>query len=582
MVTLGRNFWIVAGGAVMLGGCVATVSPISAVALVGVGSWFGWIAWDTRRRMPGISLVNQSSERVGSGDLAGARRLLDSVDVNRMNRATRRAFELNRATLALLAGDAKGSVAHATLAIDGKTQLFTKTHEQAQIANALAHRAVSYAVLGEREMARADAETVRVHAGVMPSALARATLADAIVLAATGRRDSLRDLVTAHGRLLRDYLLPRERVLARSLARLARADKTTVYREPGKSGEAVDPVAEWASATAEHADSEVWAPLPTTERAMYEAQQVRERMQRHVPKKSRVGATLLLWVLLIVIFLVIWSFLQPSSGGPPAESMPERASLFAGMIVGPLLVGLVALSTWRGSRRGTKQTMAFRQAALAEARGHREQARAAHEALAAARAPLAVADLELAKLADEEGRFKDALELSERGLGKIATLMARALAHDVLAPALSAERSFCLSMLGRTDEANAELATLVNHPNYPASSVAQLRVRLAQALFSNDRKAAFVIARRRGPNMPINGRDEMVCDLLDATEGGGVDPIEWARLDADLNDDAELLAYVNRLLPGVRARLVPRARITEALEPEEADEPNAEETTARV
>ena len=67
--------------------------------------------------MPGVSLVNQSSERVGAGDLAEAKRLLDSVDYKRMNRATKRAYEFNRATLALIGGDAKESVAHATLAM---------------------------------------------------------------------------------------------------------------------------------------------------------------------------------------------------------------------------------------------------------------------------------------------------------------------------------------------------------------------------------------------------------------------------------------------------------------------------------
>jgi hypothetical protein len=564
-----KYMWWAAGSAVASGALMA-ISPISAVSVLGLGVWFGWIGWGIQNRMPNITLLNRAYERITRGDNEGARELLLGVDQKRMNHSTRRALAMHRATLALLAGDAKEASALASLAISGKLGVFTRPHEMMQIASAIAARAVARAVSGDHEGARVDARAAREHPGTIPSSLARASLAEAIVLAAGSEKPALRDLFARDGRLMRDYLLPRERVLARALARLARAEKKSVYREPARPTDQVDPIAEWVATMAPEAAAHIdrtrneptraWEPVQPSAVAIKAVESVRKKKSKN---KSSGVKVLVLWALLIVMFLAIYMLLQPAAA--PAPSVPESASLVPHLF-GPILVAMMAVLTAFGFRMNNRRAAALRKAALSDARGDRPAARAIYESLANARAPIVEADLELANIAEREGRFQDALALCERGLSRLSSATSKAIAHDVLAPALSAERAFCLSALGHADEANAELATLANHPSYPFAAMAQLRVRLAQALTAGDLGSALAIARRRSPSAPMHARDEMLCDLLEATEGEGVDEEEWARLDAELRDDPELAGCAERFLPGVRARLVPaRTRIASAL-----------------
>jgi hypothetical protein len=137
----------------------------------------------------------------------------------------------------------------------------------------------------------------------------------------------------------------------------------------------------------------------------------------------------------------------------------------------------------------------------------------------------------------------------------------KAVAHDMLLPSAIAERAFCLAALGRFAEADAELAGLSAFPTFSLAARAVFRVRLAQVLGRRDRVAALALSRQRTIDLPLSHRDELLCDLLEATESGSLEEDEWARLDAELREDPKLAAWTEHFLAGGRARLVPKARV---------------------
>ncbi|UQA57321.1 hypothetical protein [Polyangium aurulentum] len=106
--------------------------------------------------------------------------------------------------------------------------------ERAELTSALGVRAVLRALSGNPEGARRDiARVQRELPEPSALALARAALAEAIVLARMGDRARLRTLVEHHGRHMARLPLPHESALAAAYARMAGSGQRSVYRQPG-------------------------------------------------------------------------------------------------------------------------------------------------------------------------------------------------------------------------------------------------------------------------------------------------------------------------------------------------------------
>jgi hypothetical protein len=182
------------------------------------------------------------------------------------------------------------------------------------------------------------------------------------------------------------------------------------------------------------------------------------------------------------------------------------------------------------------------------------------------------AEAHLAELAERRGAFEDGVRHCDVAIGR-ATVSnaAKVVSHDYLLPLAIGERAFCLAALGRHEEADAELASLATFTTYAFAARTRFRVRLAKLLQKRDLAGALALARERTVDLPLTYRDELLCDLLEATEGEGVGQEEWARIDAELREDPKLASWVEHFLPGARGRLVPRTRVLSEDELDEID-----------
>jgi hypothetical protein len=114
--------------------------------------------------------------------------------------------------------------------------------ERAELTSALGVRAVLRALSGNAAGARRDIARVRQEVPEpSPLALARAALAEAIVLARGGDRARLRAHFELHGRHLSRLPLPHESALATAYARMAGSGHRSVYRQPAGGEEARAP-----------------------------------------------------------------------------------------------------------------------------------------------------------------------------------------------------------------------------------------------------------------------------------------------------------------------------------------------------
>jgi hypothetical protein len=119
------------------------------------------------------------------------------------------------------------------------------------------------------------------------------------------------------------------------------------------------------------------------------------------------------------------------------------------------------------------------------------------------------------------------------------------------------------------EEANAELANLAAFRSFAHAAGSIFRIRLAIAAMK--KQGALDVARSRTLDLPLTHRDELLCDILEAIEGDGVDQDEWARIDGELRDDVKLAAWIEHLVPGARARLSPRQCVVDLEEAAEEE-----------
>jgi hypothetical protein len=542
---------------------VATGTASVGIALMGFGVHL-------LRTGPAVMIVNSALDSIARGNLAQAEERLAAVPAGRRSGSVARAIGQQRAMIALRRGEAKQAVAHATAALEASVSLLSAAHDRMMIEHARAIRALAEASLGDEPKAKADIETVRASSHSAPHALALASLAEAVLLSRADDRDALARLLSRERTLLLEFTSPRERALVRALQRMLRARKTSVYREPAKREE-IDPsgepaLASWIAAVAPQAAA--FAPQAGPKRTS--AKQVGlenepnpasvariEKVQAargRVAYKRKAVMVLLLWLLLIVMFVAIWQFMQPGGPDTPPTWSEEHPGYLL-MLPSVLVVLLVALFFGLLLFRIVKtRTLTARgiQAARLLALGDAAAADRAYIALL--RAPSltsAGAHLQLAVAQERRGRFGEALHHCDEGIAKLANL--KALASDLLLPELLAERALLLAALDRHDDATTQLAALTTgYPSFAFLSRAQLRVRLMQAARRGDLDKARELARERTPDLPLNVRDEMLADVLVAA----VDPVpegEHERLREELREDGELSAWLDKVAPAALA-----------------------------
>jgi hypothetical protein len=480
-----------------------------------------------------------------------------------------RVVDVSRASLAMSRGDLTAADRHATAAIERPLGVVGRAQGRVHVTEARALRALVRASRSDVAGARADIEAVRASRQAAPGALARATLAEAVLLERGADRGALRDHLHRERTLLMEHTVPRERALVRAYRRMLRTRATTVYRNASPREEAAtaeSSVSSWIAKVAPDAAAFVPADRPLDDAAETAAIDAassthtgpRAEPLRHIASVKHAGGArartgrrvALVWVSLILVFLAIWQFLAPD--GPPSSAPSPTPSPSADLLAWLLpallcvvLVGVVVAFVARARRRARELERALVSAALGDAAAQKEL-----ERLADSSVPLVAtrALLSCATEAERRGDLHVALSLCDRGLAKAETI--RVLAFDVLLPGLAAERALVLAALGHGVDALAEIDALATtYPSYALLDVARARVSLVERARRGDlRGAARGIEGRE--DLPIPLRDELLGRVAKAASApGSLGAAEMEHLDEELREDETSRRWIAAVAP---------------------------------
>ncbi|WP_438043767.1 hypothetical protein [Sorangium sp. So ce128] len=573
---------------IALGGVMAVLGAgVSAMGLgsVAAGLPFGMagaliiaIGLRTRSMSVAVQVVNKAYNLAASGQREDAAELLDYAEETCRSRYVLRVIDVQRALAAMQRGDLAGALVRADAAVTRRTDPLAFHLEHATIAAARSLRALLRASTGDRDGAAADIEIVRASALASPEVLARAELAAAVLLERSGDREALRAHLLRERSLLVEHTRPRERALVRAYQRMLKAKASSVYRtgakrEPEAGGELS--AADWAARISPEAAPFMRAPALAAGgvEELSRAEVDRADASARAAAEGRAGSNrqpvakaarriLLLWLALVMVFLGVWQLLNSDQAprvAPEVERLPAEPIFgplaivlafpvfFIVMLVGAVLVNAV---------RTRKLSQRFVAAQVAIAKGEAQRGKAELEALTRTKAPAAAAQayLALAELSDRQGELLAALAACEAGLARLNTDAARAMAADILLPALLAERAFVFAAMGRSADARAEMALLAErYASYPFLERARLRVALALRTREGDIAGAARLTERDA-DLPLNARDELLADVCRAaaspgTAGAG----EVERLREELRLDAASRRWLSAIAPAALA-----------------------------
>lgn len=541
----------------------------------GFAMWWGLHALRTGRAAQRTHAALQALTR---GLVEDAEAHLDAIPARQAKRGSvKRAVAFQRTLIAFYRGDLGEAARAVEPALGEKTSVLTHGHEQMQRTLALSLRALVNASRGESERVHADVAAVAASPYATPEALSRVRIAEAVALARTnGGSDALAAHVRAHGSLMLEHALPRERVLARAIRKMVQARSRSIYREPAKpSAETRDALGDWIASIAPEAAVFADEPSHLAERveaaslppATAEATRAVAAARASAKTTARAPWRRLVavWAALIVLFLAIWQLLAPAerphhharhvAPPPPDPTMvPAVTSLVFVVVVAALLTVVI-----RKARRSERELFAA-QRALAS--GDLASANDLLDRLDRAGGLVAPQSFWLrARHLEQAARFHEALALCDRALGAIHAQPygTRAAAALALTPSVLGVRATVLAALGREAEANAELATIAaQHGAFGHRAVFEQRVRLIAAVRRGDLDAARAVARERTGELPLPLRDEVLADLVLATAPHGASREEQERVDAELRADPPLAAWIDAIAPGLRDELARR------------------------
>lgn len=550
----------IAHGYMVFGGLIG-LAGLAAESFIGVaGTFFVAAGWWMRRRGDAVQVVNRALHQLTLGRLSEAEALLECAQARNRSHIISRVIDIQRASIALRRGDLDATLEHAKAAIERPLSWATRFHDQQQRTHGQALHAFACASRDESGDALQSIEAVRESEFTIPESLARAELAAAMLLERAGERDALRAHIEKNRELLFNHTRPRDRAIVRAFERMLQAKTQSVYRKAAKAETASSgelSLEDWVERLAPGAAPfvrSVEESSDPTETVSHEASdEDKEQARKRVAamQKQRGGSqgrkVLLLWIVLIILFLAIWTLLSPSESSASTIdiALPNITLILGGVLA---FFGAAALLMVARMRRQGRKLVA---ALLAIARGDDSEGKRALEELAAkgrGSIPVAQAHGTLAKLAFREGDLEGALEHVNTALGKLKNQ--RAAASDWVYPALLCQRAAYLAALGRVDEARAEVALVAEtYTSYPFFAGAQTSVALMEAANTGDVAAAARLARNVA-DLPLAAREELLLDLARAADKpGSAGAGELERLRATLKRDADARAWVQRIAP---------------------------------
>lgn len=571
----------------------------------GMGIGLAVLGFVGRRFGRGVQVVNTSFDLIGRGRFAEAEKLLDHAEQHHKLGLIQRVAAVQRGLIAMRRGDLKAALVALDRGVEGKGSIFQRTQAQIQALNARGIRAFLRAASDDRKGARVDIDAVRGSQDALPQALARAALAEAILIERSGDREVLREHLAQHHDLLFDVTDRRERAIVRAFQRKLESTTTSVYRKTAKrdaEGEE-PPLADWiaqvvpeaAPFVETHAVKEKTGEFPKASVVSPNAQKAITDSRK---KAAKTGANpvlrmLVLWALLIAAFLVIWQNLAPNPNDVDVDFEPEpnlfwtdNLPLLAGTFVG--VFALLLARRLAQVAKARKQARTLFHALTLSAKGEVAKAHEELTKLASSRFALVSsnAHLALANQAERAGDLNAALKHTDEGLARLSQYAVKISASDILLPDLLSERAFVLAAMDRPEEAEAELASLP--PAYPYMSRALFRVRLVGHARSGDLKAASALAEQAGLDLPLTSRDELLTDVVRAaTTPEVVGAVEIARIRRELRSSPKRKQWLETVAPKALAAFEHASEETSAAQAsastaEAEQEAHAEEEAALV
>lgn len=581
---------VLAAAAVALGVAQGEVLLVVA-SLSGAGALF-WLLAKARRIEVGGHLALAALDRASRGRFDEAEALLAAVPTNVHRTYVGQMVFSQRAAIALYEGRLDDAIGLATTAArEGKRLNATERIHQ---GSALSIRAVAHAGLGHRDEALRDAKTIREAQFRQAGFVARVALAEALLFAREKDMEGLARVIREERPLLFGATGPRERLVARALARMIAAKKVSVYREAAKrDDEELDEQASWVAKIAPGAASYARAAKlgGTLEAPATVTEEARAAAEKAGPTaKSPWRRVVALWVVLIVLFLAIWQFLTPDPHAAPApvhhDTMPFGLGSIAALYVGVLLAaGLFIAYRIAIAKR---ITVALGNATETRLRGNLDEARDAFTELAKNKIALVApqAHRELATIATMHGAFREAQAHAEAGIAAAASsAVSLSLSRPVLLPLLHGELAIAFAAEGRVARAEEELEKIrTGFPTYPYLARDTFRTRLFAAAASNRLDEAAELSRSRPVDLPLTMDEELLCDVLRVHAGDRLPEGERERIEADVRDDPRAAKLLDRLVPTLRASAFERGpRIAyEAEEKPYSEPPTSDEEAAEA
>ena len=492
-----------------------------------------------------------------AGRYEEAEQALDAPAGSRLPKYRRMAAHM-RAEIAARQGLRDEALARVEPAIAGPFGPVFQGGARAAARDARGLRAFLRASAGDEAGAREDIAALRAAEGVEPRLAARAELAAAILLDRAGDRAALREHLDRFRALLFEAAAPHERALLRAYDAMLSAPSTTVYRR--KADEAApDPddgehaVRRWVATYAPNAAPFAWvaggrqtrmdtSPMADpSKRARRKVASARPTMK---VKHTRNGKPLAVSVLLIVAFLGIRQLVDGSRWSPIAV---------AAVVVG----GLAGWIYW-AIRRQRRDNGPLNASARAIAAGDLDAAAA--ELATEPRTPALRAHAHhlRAEIATRRGEMSEALAQCDLAFQKLAEAYGTVAQPAEPAPGatiawdlvriVTAQRSFALAVLGRDDEARAEIEWARGFPN----GLAELRVRLVERLGVHDFEGALAVVEGRERELVLPAREEMLAEILRfAVSPAARGEPEAARIRGELARTPGLERWIEAVAPGL-------------------------------
>lgn len=381
-------------------------------------------------------------------------------------------------------------------------------------------------------------------------ALARAGLARAIVLARSGRRAELGELLRERRTTLDLGSSARERTLLRAFGKLARSPAPSVYRR--SAGATASGEAGWVEAAAGDAAELLVEREARVEPVAARIEQARTPPAKKPATRAQWTQVAVLWGLVVALVMVI---LQIAPSSPGATEAIAGATSLAGWLdpVGAVAILLAGALLYRRIRRGLRDWERTAPLMAAYVRGDEAEARQGLAAIAAeSNAALAASgSLSLCTLELLSGEPTAARAAAEAGLARLASLEIRLATMDMLYPELVAHWAFALAAEGDPKAARGALASM---PDYWRAVRSRFRVELLARWREGDEVGAAEWAERAPRDMTVGADDDLLADAIRAAvRGEALGGLELRRIADDVGHPRW-----RRFLDGVAPGLAPR------------------------